>query len=516
MPWNLDLINQGFMNNLPNVGAAFQQGLDESKVRNANSSAEDYLKGVLGAGGVLGTVDKNGKVGGVAGGIGSARGLVATPEQAAESERLWQNLVQRNPQAALQIRQQEIAQQRVQQKQADIQAAIANPSAEAFADLQAKYPEDREAFQNAWKTRDESERLDERRQLASVAGYLRNGFPDRAKAMLARRRDAEIKAGNTGEEYQDFIDAIDEDPTRAYGLSQYYLAQTEDGDKVTGAVATQGEEGRKDELQPSAVREAAAKASSAETEAEYAPTVIESKVLTEGAQRERWAAQSANEIEQQKLGWEQLSLDKDKLATETQLKIDELSQKGAEVTGASLENMTKSVASAQTNEALADRTSSLADRFSQSKSSGWGTLSSLNETAKSFFGNQDGLSALRGEYQRLINSSVIQNLPPGAASDKDIAMAKQGFPSSTAGRDQVVSFLRGMSKLQRLTAQGDQRRADWISSNGNIGTAKRDLNVGGVQVPAGTTFAEFNRNVVKRGQRQAPQRDYLTKYGGGR
>lgn len=493
MPWNLDLINQGFMNSLPNIGAAFEQGQQQAQQETGDQAVDAYLRGQLG--------------GGASGG-----GLVATPEQQAQSEKLWQQLVARNPRAALQIQQQQQAQARQQQKVADIQAAIANPSAGAFADLQAKYPEDREAFQNAWKTRDESERLDERRQLASVAGYLRNGFPDRAKAMLARRRDAEIKAGNTGEEYQDFIDAIDEDPKRAYGLSQYYLAQTDDSDKVAGAVATQGEEGRKDELQPAAVREATAKASSAETEAEYAPAVIESKVLTEGAQRERWAAQTANEIEQQKLGWEQLNLDKDKLATETQLKIDELTQKGTEVTGASLDTLTKSVASAQTNSALADRTADLATRYSQSAARG-GIGSNWAEWLKGATNNQDATSALRGEYKRLINSSVVQNLPPGAASDKDIAIAREGFPPATADPQYVAQFLNGMAKLQRLAGQGDQRRADWISSNGNLGTAKRDLNVGGVQVPAGTTFAEFNRNAVKRGQQQAPQRDYLTKYG---
>jgi hypothetical protein len=191
-----------------------------------------------------------------------------------------------------------------------------------------------------------------------------------------------------------------------------------------------------------------------------------------------------------------------------------MAQAGTAVTGASLDEMTKAVGSAQTNEALANRTASLAERIQQSPLRGGGWRSWAGEVLAGAFGNQDPVTALRGEYEQIKNAQAIKNLPPGPATDRDIQIAMRGFPPADAGKDYIVSFLRGLEKLQRVAADADQRRGDWISANGNIGTAKRDLQVGGVRVPAGTTFTEFNKNAIKVGKAgQAPERDYLKKYG---
>lgn len=407
-----------------------------------------------------------------------------------------------------------IAQQRAQQKRAMIESVLTNPTAEGYSRLQTLFPEDREAFKSAWETKSEDARQSDLREMGGLYGYLQNGMPDKAIASLERRIKADRAAGLDVAEDEEMVAAIRADPKRAAGAVGYMLSAIVPPDQFAATVKNVGEEARADELQPGLIRKGVAEAEKLETEAQYAPQVIESDLASQAADRARKEAQTAIEQAQLALGWERLALDQDSLATNTQLKLEEMLQSGQKVEGASLSELTKSVGSAQQNEALATRTRDLADRIAASPIRGGGWRSSIGETAAGMFGNQDAVTALRGQYEQIKNSQAIKNLPPGPATDRDIEIAMRGFPPANAGKGHIVNFLRGLAKLQDIAAAGDQRRADWISSNGNLGTARRDINVGGVQVPAGTTFAEFNRNAGKVARRgAAPARGYLEKYG---
>ena len=411
-------------------------------------------------------------------------------------------------------RAQMIAQQRAAQKQAMIESVLTNPTADGYARLQTLFPEDREAFKSAWEMKTEDARKTDLRELGSLYGYLQSGLSDKAIGLLERRIEADRAAGLDVADDEEMVAAIRSDPKRATGAVGYMLSSIVPPEQFAATLKNIGEEARADELQPGLVRKGIAEASKLETEAEYAPQVIESELASEAADRARKAAQTAIEQAQLELGWERLALDKDALATNTQLKLEEMLQSGQKVEGASLTEMTKAVGSAQENAALAARTNDLADKIKASDMRGAGWRSWFGENMAGVFGNQDAVSALRGQYEQLKISQALKNLPPGAASDKDIALAMKGFPPATADKNYLVSWLRGMAKMQNIAAAADQRRADWISANGNIGTAKRDMNVGGVQVPAGTTFSEFDRGARKRAtQGQAPARAYLRKYG---
>lgn len=403
---------------------------------------------------------------------------------------------------------------RAQRKRVDIDEVLRNPTAEGYARIQTLYPEDREAFKSAWETKSEDARKTDLRELGSLYGYLQSGLNDKAVALLERRIKADRAAGLDVADDEEMVAAIRSDPKRATGAVGYMLSSIVPPEQFGATVKNIGEEARADELQPGLVRKGIAEADKLETEAEYAPQRIESELASEAATRARQAAQTAIEQAQLELGWERLALDQDALATNTQLKLEQMLQSGQKVEGASLSELTKAVGSAQQNEALATRTRDLADRINASPMRGGGWRSSIGEAAAGMFGNQDAVTALRGQYEQIKNSQAIKNLPPGPATDRDIEIAMRGFPPANAGKGHIVNFLRGLAKLQDIAAAGDQRRADWISANGNLGTAKRDLDVGGVQVPAGTTFAEFNRNAGKVARRGSlPSRSYLEKYG---
>ena len=89
------------------------------------------------------------------------------------------------------------------------------------------------------------------------------------------------------------------------------------------------------------------------------------------------------------------------------------------------------------------------------------------EALKEVSGTQDAVSELRRQYAGIRASQVVNNLPPGAASDKDIEMAISGFPSDKAHGKQIASFLRGMAKLEAVKADYENFKSDYISANGN-------------------------------------------------
>lgn len=89
-----------------------------------------------------------------------------------------------------------------------------------------------------------------------------------------------------------------------------------------------------------------------------------------------------------------------------------------------------------------------------------------SEAVKDLTGNQDEISELRREFNKIRASEVVNNLPPGAASDADIALALSGFPTDKANSTQVASFLRGVAKLKKFEARFNSFKANFVSERG--------------------------------------------------
>jgi len=95
---------------------------------------------------------------------------------------------------------------------------------------------------------------------------------------------------------------------------------------------------------------------------------------------------------------------------------------------------------------------------------GW--AGQAGEVLKNVTGQQDFRSELRKDYYAIRGSEVVNNLPPGAASDADIAMAMAGFPDQNANGQQIASFLRGLAKINEFQKQYNEFKANYISENG--------------------------------------------------
>ncbi len=107
----------------------------------------------------------------------------------------------------------------------------------------------------------------------------------------------------------------------------------------------------------------------------------------------------------------------------------------------------------------------LAEDFEKADVGGGLFQGSWNEKYKDVIGSPDAITDLRKRYNSVVASQAVSNLPPGAASDKDIALALDGFPSKNATGEEISGFLRGVAKMEEENERFNSYKADFISKN---------------------------------------------------
>ena len=125
------------------------------------------------------------------------------------------------------------------------------------------------------------------------------------------------------------------------------------------------------------------------------------------------------------------------------------------------EDFMRSTTKAREYELLADDY----DRFKDDLPTG--ASATIGEFIKSLGGTQDEQTELRRRFQTVRLSQALKNLPPGPATDKDVAEAMKGVPKENASVEQVTSFLRGSAKIEAIESEFQEFKAEYISSNNN-------------------------------------------------
>jgi hypothetical protein len=216
------------------------------------------------------------------------------------------------------------------------------------------------------------------------------------------------------------------------------------------------------------------------------PTEKESAESTISAARAKYAdVLAANEVAKGAAEAKKLGIDGDKLLQDIAESKRKLAM-GPEIDADARKIVNDSVTSSMASRSLASQYESLANNISVELASG--VRARGEEAVRRFFGSEGQVTRLRQEYRRLRNSQVLQNLPPGAASDIDIQIAMDAFPAETADPDVLVRFLRGTAKLQRYDSALAAAKAEWTAQNGSLGRSRRDLTVMGQTIPAGSNF----------------------------
>jgi len=116
-------------------------------------------------------------------------------------------------------------------------------------------------------------------------------------------------------------------------------------------------------------------------------------------------------------------------------------------------------------EIAANKSRDLAARYLQEQPTG-GFLGGVYEGFKSFVGGQDEITRLKTNAENLINSGIVASLPPGPASDKDIAIMSKGFPNSNWNANEIAEWMLAYSRIKSVEAQYQNGYAQWLSDNG--------------------------------------------------
>jgi len=417
-------------------------------------------------------------------------------------------------QALQQQQMQQLQLKQQQQMQADLANLSTNPNAGAkdYAAMMMRYPQLADHFKKSWDVLSADQQQAKLSHSVQVYSALQAGKPEIAVDLLNRQSEGFKNAGQ-----QDEADAasrlaqfIQGAPDQAKTTAGLMLSSVMGPDKFASTFSTLGDQQRAQELQPGKVQLGNAEVAIKTAEARNTPQRLALETQYKGAQIRDIDSNIATRAGQ-------LGLDRDKLQSEVELKLYELGQKNSTLDDGAKKIINDStvagVAATQASGQMLD----LATRL-EKQGGGYGAFSTANEWLKGATGNQDAITQMRQEYARIRNNQAVKMLPPGPASDKDIAMAMQGFPKETADAATMASFLRGMAKLNQYTAATENAKSEWVNAVGHLGKPKQDINVGGVNVPAGSTFADFASKYVgqqagqlgaQQGQAQVPQRSYM-------
>jgi hypothetical protein len=165
-------------------------------------------------------------------------------------------------------------------------------------------------------------------------------------------------------------------------------------------------------------------------------------------------------------------------------------------------NIFKASDEAQTESVKHENYMELARQYEQSAGKmASGVAGSFNEWVKEQTGNQDQISLLRKDWAAVKASEVVKNLPPGAASDADVALALAGFLPTNAKPEAVASFLRGIAKLSKINGEYQSFKANYLAENKSpSGMLKAWREHSKENVPSGSTMSSGNTTQYQPGQ----------------
>lgn len=384
--------------------------------------------------------------------------------------------------------------------------------AQDFASTVIKYPQLSEHFKRGFDMMSADQQQARLGQATQVYAALNANKPEIAQQLLAGQEAAARNSGNEkdAQAAATLSKLISMSPETAKTSTGLMLSSVMGPDKFTATFTGLGGEQRAQEKQPYEVATAAATAQQKTAEARNTPE----RLALENSNTRATIRNIDSQIGERS---QRLGLDRDKLQSEVEMKLYELGQKQGTLTDDAKKIVNDSTVAATTADQAAGQMLDLATRM-ENGAMGSGLTAKGGELYKQYMGSQDAVTSLRQEYTRLRNTQAIKMLPPGPATDKDIALAMKGFPDETADPKTMASFLRGMAKLNQYNAVNESAKAEWVNAVGHLGKPKTDITIDGVKIPAGTTFVDFARQYMpskteqrgkEQSQAQVPNASYM-------
>lgn len=422
----------------------------------------------------------------------------------------------------LQQQQQEIAIQQQKNYNTGAQQVIANGShPQDMANFMLANPSFADPIAKAASLMDTAQKQAALTQLTPTMAAIYSGNYDVAAANMDKAKEAYLasgdneKAANAGM----WADMIRKSPSTAKFMMAGTLAAAGGPQQFAENFTKFADDNRKQDLHAPTVKTAQADATIKTAEADVAPQKAAgeaAKATGEGktALAEGNAAPTTVSLKNAGMSAEQaqkaaqLNLEAEKAANDFTMRKAELKLK--DPTFIPNESATKiindSVSKSVVSNNFADNLTKMADTVDANPTWFAGGIGKGLEFAKGAIGAQGltDMSQIRAQYARMRAQMVQHSMPPGIGriTDSDLRVFGAGIPSETAPPSQQSAFLRTFAKLQRVDAATNDAQAQWAQSVGHMGRPKVDIEVGGVKVPAGTTFQAFLPKYVEQQTKQ--------------
>jgi hypothetical protein len=428
--------------------------------------------------------------------------------------------MQREAQAAAQ-------QQAVQQQQAMQQAlsglmANPNPTFRDYQNVAVLLPKDQAAtLMQSWEKLSTEQKENDLTFGGQVLSAVEKS-PEVAISMLRERAAGERNQGreDRAKALETWAGIAELDPAMARRTIGTLVSRLPGGDKVIESIGKFEEQQRQTAMfGPGLAKaqadadEARAKAIKAGVDAQYAPALavaglgkaqaeaikaasdarFADQLNQAGLTERNWnirAAQNRISVESARLG-----LDRDKTTADIALTLARVGEIANSLPDQAKKDINTAAVASGTAKQQAVQFNSLADKLA-AEGGGFGVFSSATDYLKKATGNQGYMQELRQEFTRLRNSAAVQSLPPGPATDRDIALVLEGFPPANADSRTMAGFLRGMAKLQDINSAVENARVDWLTNNrGSLARARSGFQAGEFTANPGETFVDLTARI---------------------
>jgi hypothetical protein len=375
-----------------------------------------------------------------------------------------------------------------------------NPMAADYSRALLLNPELEKPMKEGW-TAMTAERKDSLfRSGIQVLSALEGGQAEIAKNLLRERAAAETNSNNPQQAqiFETYAKLVDVNPAAlkqiiglnlAAGDEEKFAENYERLKKLPGAVAEQ----------EATVRKTFAEADIKEVEAAFAPVLQNLEVKGKQANIAQTNAQIQNIASAINDRASRLNLDANKLALDTANIMSQISERGTKIPEGALKIVNEAAINGASSKIESQTNLELANRIENANFSNVRGLGQVSNLLQRQLGFGADAAELRSTIERARNSAAVKSLPPGPATDKDIALFLAPIPDSFSNPKVLASYFRGLAKVQAIQGAVDSARADWMAQNkGSLaGKAMEDMEAGGYKVPKGQTFAQFSQAVVK-------------------
>ncbi len=291
-----------------------------------------------------------------------------------------------------------------------------------------------------------------RRLRQGIGGMF--GLDMRNEAEKVQDELRELGTPSTAEEHKKYADALDK--YKPGSGVQYMMGVAQEERDATRANAT--------------ATSAGAQATNAQTTADFAErnmTVLENQVTLEQDQLVLAKATQTDLVNHRKAADEQktreLNIREDENETDALIAANQASALDSRSKAAVREAAKES----RDQRRLTTEIRNIANEFARVEVVS-GVAGDMIEHWKKLTGTQDEVTALKTKFNQIKNNMVMEALPPGVASDKDIEMAMTGFPADTWPAEQLSEYMKGMAKLSALASAEAEARSIYLSENSGI------------------------------------------------